>query len=934
MEQATRYAPWVVAALAVAYLLSAMRPASGIRDATSNDPRDQMNLRAFGELPIWDHGRYKPIDSWARQHLAQLSGRQDYKDAKGNTQPAVRWMLNLMAVGIADHESTIFDPGEDVRQVLKLPQPRSGAWNAAGLLVLLQKPEVQAKRAALQKLAKPSEAQKNALRFVDLVESRATSADKMEKMMGEKDNPNGQKVFRVDFDQVLHMLNLNRREGLRYSATEIANGEKKVEPGKERMAFITFMQTANSARERARRKQQLDVVAQRSVDLMEQLQIHMGLSRLQHPPLVPDAKFNRNGWMSVAEALDTPGPKARPTVLFVQILRAYALGDAREFNEKVAEYGDLVREGTGKMGRPSAEETPSQLYDIAYTAIYLGLYIAGLALAALSWRFGSKPLLVATGLCFLIAMGLHAVPVLSGLRADAQVSTLVAQEAWFNQLAPFYRCAILYVAALVLAAASWAVWRQLLLRCAFSLFLVTVALHTFALIFRMYLQGRPPVVNLYSSAVFIGWGCALVCAFLEWRVAWNGIPTAVGGLLGFGTMVIAHFLGGSSDTMAVLQAVLDTNFWLATHVTTVTLGYTATYVAGFIALVYLYLVLASIVVAYFRHRDLPKQPAPDYSPAFALVCPVLAVGVAILLQWGAAEMIGLAAVSALAYLLIGSLVVEASRGDDAQFGHNQYVFYLAVLGVAMLPALLIAAVFLSTKYLATEDSPFDDVGVAVAGCLLALGAGYAIYIAMRYAVRNPEEKPGEAAQSVQWMEPLELDLDRSKLMANLVYGVVCFATLLSFVGTVLGGIWADQSWGRFWGWDPKENGAILVVVINALILHARWGGMIKDRGLVMLALVGNMVTMWSWFGTNQLGIGLHSYGFNGALIQMCRWFWLSQLALIGLAALPLRYWKTFSFKPETAPDAPVSPIKADAIKGKGGKPAKGSPQPDVGVQPA
>ena len=70
-----------------------------------------------------------------------------------------------------------------------------------------------------------------------------------------------------------------------------------------------------------------------------------------------------------------------------------------------------------------------------------------------------------------------------------------------------------------------------------------------------------------------------------------------------------------------------------------------------------------------------------------------------------------------------------------------------------------------------------------------------------------------------------------KTMAQIVYGVVCFATLLSFMGTVLGGIWADQSWGRFWGWDPKENGALLIVIWNALILHARWGGMVKARGV-------------------------------------------------------------------------------------------------------
>src|SRR5204862_4768319 len=87
-------------------------------------------------------------------------------------------------------------------------------------------------------------------------------------------------------------------------------------------------------------------------------------------------------------------------------------------------------------------------------------------------------------------------------------------------------------------------------------------------------------------------------------------------------------------------------------------------------------------------------------------------------------------------------------------------------------------------------------------------------------------------------------------------------------------------------------------IINALILHARWGGMIRERGLVILALVGNMTTMWSWFGTNQLGIGLHSYGFNNALVLMCRWFWIGQLLLIGLASLPAQYWKSYTARPE------------------------------------
>jgi hypothetical protein len=114
------------------------------------------------------------------------------------------------------------------------------------------------------------------------------------------------------------------------------------------------------------------------------------------------------------------------------------------------------------------------------------------------------------------------------------------------------------------------------------------------------------------------------------------------------------------------------------------------------------------------------------------------------------------------------------------------------------------------------------------------------------------------------------------------------------VGTVLGGIWADQSWGRFWGWDPKENGALLIVLWNAIILHARLGGYVKQRGLAVLAIFGNVVTAWSWFGVNMLGVGLHSYGFMGAAFWWLLIFVVSQLGFMLLAAVPLAKWRSFA----------------------------------------
>ncbi|MDQ3198586.1 MAG: cytochrome c biogenesis protein CcsA [Verrucomicrobiota bacterium] len=304
-------------------------------------------------------------------------------------------------------------------------------------------------------------------------------------------------------------------------------------------------------------------------------------------------------------------------------------------------------------------------------------------------------------------------------------------ESVFNQLQPFYSAMVIYVLIFILAAGSWLAWPETLGRYAFALLVLTFVLHSGGLITRMYLEGRPPVTNLYSSAVFIGWGAVLLGILLE-RFFRNGIGSATAAMIGFITLLIAHHLSMDGDTMEMMRAVLDTNGWLATHVVCVTLGYASTFLAGFLALVYI------------------------------------------------------------------------ARG-------------------AFTPS---------------------------------------------------------------------LDRDTARSLARMVYGIICFATLFSFVGTILGGIWADQSWGRFWGWDAKENGALLIVLWNAIILHARWGGLVRQRGLMVMAIFGNVVTSWSWFGVNMLGIGLHSYGFMDSAFPWLITFGASQLAFMMIGLLPPQHWRS------------------------------------------
>jgi len=338
------------------------------------------------------------------------------------------------------------------------------------------------------------------------------------------------------------------------------------------------------------------------------------------------------------------------------------------------------------------------------------------------------------------------------------------KEAFYNYFQAFYKSIIFYVLAFLLAVGALLTFAispklsEIFRRTAFYLIVLTWLVHTFAIIFRMVLEGRPPVTNLYSSAIFIGWGCVVLGIVLE-RVFAVGLGCAVAAFAGFVTLVIAQNLAIDGDTMEMMRAVLDTNFWLATHVVVVTLGYASTFMAGFLAITYILL---------------------------GLFTPLLR----------------------------------------------------------------------------------QKVG------LLELG----------------------------------------KVLTKMVYAIVCFATLFSFVGTVLGGIWADQSWGRFWGWDPKENGALLIVIWNAIILHARWGGLVRDRGIMVLAVFGNIVTSFSWFGVNMLGIGLHSYGFMDAAFNWLMMFIGTQVTIIILGLLPLTLWMSFKVKAQPKPTLPVIPPGAVPVK--------------------
>jgi ABC-type transport system involved in cytochrome c biogenesis permease subunit len=142
------------------------------------------------------------------------------------------------------------------------------------------------------------------------------------------------------------------------------------------------------------------------------------------------------------------------------------------------------------------------------------------------------------------------------------------------------------------------------------------------------------------------------------------------------------------------------------------------------------------------------------------------------------------------------------------------------------------------------------------------------------------------------------DGDRSlqRTLTRAAYGCVCFTLFLSLIGTVLGGIWANDSWGRFWGWDPKENGALLIVLWNLAILHARLGGYLKEWSFHLACVFGSCVVVFSWWHVNFFNTGLHNYGFTSGKWVIWAWYGLEVLFII-FGAIAWAVWSAIEKKP-------------------------------------
>ena len=301
---------------------------------------------------------------------------------------------------------------------------------------------------------------------------------------------------------------------------------------------------------------------------------------------------------------------------------------------------------------------------------------------------------------------------------------LLKKETWVNEVNLFYTSVAFYLLAFILLGFSRMIQPKWLKIISYVSLILGLVYHTYGIYLRMVIMGRPPVSTLYESIIFVGFTLVVFAVVIEY-LRRDGLGLFIGSVGGTILHYVSFGYAADGDTLGMLVAVLNSNFWLATHVTTITLGYGASLVAGFIGHLYL---------------------------------------------------------------------IQAIRKP-----HN--------------------------------SSSLKDIH------------------------KN-------------------------------LFGITLIALFLTLFGTILGGIWADQSWGRFWGWDPKENGALLIVLWQLMMVHMRLTGLAKPAGFALGMIMNNIIVVIAWFGVNLLNVGLHSYGFTSGVALNLALFIVLEL----ITGLGTYYW--------------------------------------------
>ncbi len=450
----------------------------------------------------------------------------------------------------------------------------------------------------------------------------------------------------------------------------------------------------------------------------------------------------------------------------------------------------------------------------------------------------------------------------------------MAQEAHFNSFAPFYLCqyafglgAVVLLTSLLISAVGAAVGREssfaYLAKAAYFVglagFVGGIGLEIYGFYLRVAISGWAPVTNMYETVIWVALVGAFLGLILEGIYPKTYIAMAAT-TLGFLTTLIAYNSSSILDpNIKALQPVLRSNLWLTIHVLTIVSSYAAfalALVLGLIASVFY------LTATYRRAPSLPKLVSPIFWGA-----PLAAVGVAgIYGSFGDLDLgqavkdygfypfagcfaVGLVAASTGAFALVGEILSWA-------FFHESDSERLAASSQLSEHAELAASA--EAGWEAGSYKSEAAVATAAAGGAVATAPPPAKSSVLAAVRSRQAEGPRLTAREAAMQNTANL----IKPLSSYTYRAMQVGVLLVAAGTILGGVWADYSWGRFWGWDPKEVWALITLLVYLIPLHGRFAGWINTSTLILSSVVCFMSVLMAWYGVNfVLGVGLHSYGF-------------------------------------------------------------------------
>jgi ABC-type transport system involved in cytochrome c biogenesis permease subunit len=322
-----------------------------------------------------------------------------------------------------------------------------------------------------------------------------------------------------------------------------------------------------------------------------------------------------------------------------------------------------------------------------------------------------------------------------------------------------------------------------------------------------------------------------------------------------------------------LQPVLRSNYWLTIHVLTEVSSY------GAFALV---MGLGLIATAYYLTATYRRSPDLS-SLALPLVpgLPLLAAGV-----------LGLMVSSgSFGYRVAPENVLSLSYGASALAGLGGI---LSIVGAGALLGETISRASYRARFHSEaeleEAELAGDVAAPAATAVQTVTVGEANGPVATLTRPSIAEIRAMAARHRPKLDARGLAMQETaaqiKPLSNIIYRTMQVGVLLIAAGTMLGGFWADVSWGRFWGWDPKEVWALITLLIYLIPLHGRFAGWVNTFGLVMASVACFTSVIMAWYGVNfVLGVGLHSYGFTeGGSQGVVSAVVLAVLAVAGAAA--------------------------------------------------